>query len=68
MDDTAHHVFDGESWVALLGKFFVSDTMTYESLIVDANAHLFLKDAKAKSYKLVKTPDGLIKLIAYFKS
>jgi hypothetical protein len=42
--------------------------MTYESLTVDANAHPFLRDAKAKSYKLVKTPDGTTKLIAYFKS
>jgi hypothetical protein len=42
--------------------------MMYESLIVDANAHLFLKDAKAKSYKLVKTPDGSTKLVAYFES
>jgi hypothetical protein len=46
----------------------VPDTITYESLIVDANTHPFLKDAKIKSYKLVKIPDGLTKLIAYFKS
>jgi hypothetical protein len=93
MDDTARSAFDGESWVALLGKFFVRwfpaqwtlkerkrheifqaslydipDTMTYETLIVDANAHPFLRDVKAKSYKLVKIPDGSTKLIAYFKS
>jgi hypothetical protein len=93
MNDTARHAFDEESWVALLGKFFVcwfpthwtlkerkrreifqavlydvSDTMMYESLIVDANAHPFLRDAKAKSYKLVKIPDGSIKLIAFFES
>jgi hypothetical protein len=42
--------------------------MTYESLTVDANAHPFLRDAKAKSYKLVKTPDGTTKLIAFFES
>jgi hypothetical protein len=42
--------------------------MTYESLIVDANAHPFLRDAKAKSYKLAKIPDSSTKLIAYFES
>jgi hypothetical protein len=42
--------------------------MIYKSLIVDANAHPFLRDAKVKSYKLVKTPDSSTKLIAYFES
>jgi hypothetical protein len=42
--------------------------MTNESLIVDANAHPFLRDAKVKSYKLVKAPDSSTKLIAYFES
>jgi hypothetical protein len=46
----------------------VPDTMTYKSLLVDANAHPFLRDAKVKSYKLVKIPDGSTKLIAYFES
>jgi hypothetical protein len=41
--------------------------MTYKFLIVNVNAHLFLRNAKAKSYKLIKTPNSHIKLIAYFE-
>jgi hypothetical protein len=42
--------------------------MIYKSLIINTNAHSFLRNAKAKSYdKLVKTPEGLTKLIAYFE-
>jgi hypothetical protein len=48
----------------------VSDSITYDFLIINANTYSFLKEVKAKLYKLVKiplTPDSHIKLIVYFK-
>jgi hypothetical protein len=55
-------------------KFFqvavyeILNSIIYDSLIINANAHLFLREAKVKSYKLVKTSDNNTKLIRYFKS
>jgi hypothetical protein len=46
----------------------ILNSITYDFLIIDTNVHPFLREAKAKSYKLVKIPDGHTKLIAYFKS
>jgi hypothetical protein len=46
----------------------ISNSIMYDSLIIDTNVYPFLRYAKAKSYKLVKTPDSYTKLIAYFKS
>lgn len=42
--------------------------MTYSTLKVDRNVHPFLREANAKSYKLVKLLDSTTKLIAFFES
>jgi hypothetical protein len=45
----------------------VPDFIMYNFLIININTYPFLKEAKAKLYKLVKTPDSQTKLIAYFE-